>query len=140
MADPSNTAPQAEVIPVIEEQLKVSRRTVETGAVRVRKRVEEVSGQLDEPLIFEHVDTKRVPIGRVIEEPVSTRQEGDVTIIPVVEERLVLRKELVLVEEIHLTRRREERPANQPVTLRRERASVERLNPETQEWLSEDEG
>lgn len=127
------------VIPVVEERLEVGRRTVETGAVRVRKRVDEVKEQVREPLASEYVDVERVPIGRVLQEPVGIRHEGDVTIVPVIEERLVTRKELVLVEEIRLTRRRELREANEEVTLRRESAVVERLDPTTQQWLSVDE-
>ncbi len=135
-----STHPDTQVLPVIEEQLEIGRRVVETGAVRVRKRVHETTEHVHEPLISEHIDAERVPIGRVLHEPVGIRHEGDVTIIPVVEERLVTRKELVLVEEIRLTRRREVRDATEAVTLRRESVVVERLDPATQQWLSEDEG
>ncbi len=129
------------VVPVIEEQLEVERRTVETGgAVRVRKHVDEVPTDVHESLVTEHVDAERVPIGRVIQAPIGIRHEGDVTIVPVIKERLVIRKELVLVEEIRLTRRREVREAQEQVTLRRERVTVERFDPETQQWLSEAEG
>jgi uncharacterized protein (TIGR02271 family) len=126
--------------PVIEERLEVGRRTVYTGAVRVRKRVHEVTEQVREPLANEYVDVERVPVGRLLQEPVGIRHEGDVTIVPVVEERLVIRKQLVLVEEIRLTRRREVSETNEDVTLRRESVVVERLDPATQQWLSEDEG
>jgi uncharacterized protein (TIGR02271 family) len=140
MLDKPSTGSRDGVLPVTEEQLDVGRRTVETGAVRVRKRVQEVTGQLTEPLISEFVETQRVPVGRVLQEPVGIRQEGEVTIVPVVEERLVLRKELVLVEEIRLTRRREEHNATEQVTLRRESVVIERFDPETQQWLSQGEG
>lgn len=129
------------VIPVTEERLEIERRTVDTGhALRVRKRVHEEQAEVDEPLITEHVDAERVPIGRVIDQPVGIRHEGEVTIVPVIEERLVARKELVLVEEIRLTRRREVRQAREQVTLRRESVVVERFDPATQQWLSQDEG
>ncbi|HWI79858.1 MAG TPA: YsnF/AvaK domain-containing protein [Ramlibacter sp.] len=140
MLDKPSTGSRDGVLPVTEEQLDVGRRTVETGAVRVRKRVQEVTGQVTEPLISEFVETQRVPVGRVLQEPVGIRQEGEVTIVPVVEERLVLRKELVLVEEIRLTRRREEHNATEQVTLRRESVVIERFDPETQQWFSQGEG
>jgi uncharacterized protein (TIGR02271 family) len=140
MLDKPSTGSRDGVLPVTEEQLDVGRRTVETGAVRVRKRVQEVTGQVTEPLISEFVETQRVPVGRVLQQPVGIRQEGEVTIVPVVEERLVLRKELVLVEEIRLTRRREEHNATEQVTLRRESVVIERFDPETQQWLSQGEG
>jgi stress response protein YsnF len=138
---PASAAKEDVVIPVIEERLEIGRRTVETGGVvRVHKHVDEVPTEVRESLVTEHVDTERVPIGRVLQEPIGIRHEGDVTIIPVIEERLVMRKELVLVEEIRLTRRREVREAREQVTLRRERVTVERFDPQTQEWLSQDEG
>jgi stress response protein YsnF len=141
MLEKPPAASDEKLIPVTEERLEVGRRTVATGAaVRVRKRVHEDTAQVHEPLFSEHVETERVPIGRVLQEPVGIRQEGDVTIVPVIEERLVIRKELVLVEEIRLTRRREVHEAHEQVKLRRESVVVERLDPSTQEWLSQDEG
>lgn len=128
-------------VPVTEEQLEIGRRVVDTGhTLRLRKRVEEVPGTVHEPLAHEVVEARRVPVGRVLQGPVGIRHEGDVTIVPVVEERLVMRKELFLVEEIHLTRRREVRDADEQVTLRRESVVIERFDPATQQWLSEDEG
>ena len=128
-------------VPVTEEQLEIGRRVVDTGrTLRLRKRVEEVPGTVHEPLAREVVEARRVPVGRVLQGPVGIRHEGDVTIVPVVEERLVMRKELFLVEEIHLTRRREVRDADEQVTLRRESVVIERFDPATQQWLSEDEG
>jgi uncharacterized protein (TIGR02271 family) len=140
MLEQSSAGSPEGVVPVTEERLEVGRRTVESGAVRVRKRVHQDIEQLNEPLVAEFVEAKRVPVGRVLQEPVGIRQEGDVTIVPVIQERLVMHKELVLVEEIHLTRRREVQDANERVTLRRESVVVERFDPETQQWLSQDEG
>jgi uncharacterized protein (TIGR02271 family) len=125
-------------IPVTEEQLEIGKRTVETGrAVRVRKHVDEQQVRADVPVASEAVDVERVPIGRVVAEPPQVRQEGDVTVVPVIEERLVTRKELVLVEEIRLTRRREVVQAQEDFTLRRERVEVERFDPDTGRWVSE---
>jgi len=135
---PDRSADQeAQVIPVIEEHLEVSRRTVETGgAVRVRKQVDEVPVEIAEPMALNRVEVERVPVGRIIAEPIGVRQEGDVTIIPVVEERLV--RAWVLVEEIRLTRREETVQAQETFTLKRDRVVVERLDPATQQWLPED--
>ncbi|AEG93163.1 DUF2382 domain-containing protein [Ramlibacter tataouinensis] len=127
-------------IPVVEEVLQVGRREVETGeAVRVRKQVEEAEVELDEILVREVVETERVPVGRVIDGPMAPRHEGEVLVVPVVEERLVLHKQLVLVEELRITRRREERPAGlAPVRLRREQVVVERRDPATGQWRAEE--
>jgi len=140
MLEKSSAGSTEQVVPVTEERLEIDRRTVESGVLRARKRVHEDTEEVTEPLITEYVETQRVPVGRVLQEPVGIRHEGDVTIVPVIEERLVVRKELVLVEEIHLTRRRVLREAHERVTLRRESVVIERFDPETQQWLSQPEG
>jgi uncharacterized protein (TIGR02271 family) len=141
MNPPSRTIEET-TVPVIEEQLDVGRRVVDTGpTVRLRKQVTEVPAHVDDSVAHEFVDVQRVPIGSVVDAAPAVRHEGDVMVVPVVEERLVTRKELVLVEEIHLTRRREVREVSADVNLRRERVVVERLDPESGQWLSStDEG
>ena len=127
------------VIPVIEERLEVHREAVDTGrTLRLRKQVEEVQSDVRVPVATEVVDIQRVPVGRVVDEPPTVRHEGNVIVVPVVEERLVTRKELVLVEEIRLTRRSEVAEADAGThVLRRERVVAERFDPDTGEWLPE---
>lgn len=124
----------ATVLPVLEERLDVTRRVVETGAVRVRKLVHKDVVDVRRHHVTEHVDTERIPVGRVVQGPQPVRHEGDTMIVPVVEERTVVRKELVLVEEIRITRRREIREVPEEITLKRESVVVERLDPATQQW------
>jgi stress response protein YsnF len=133
------TQPHDELsIPVTEEELEVRREVVDTGrTVRLRKQVETVPAQVREPVTTEVVDVRRVPIGRVVDEPPQVRHEGDVMVVPVIQERLVTRKELVLVEEIRVTRRREVVQAQADVVLQRERVSVERFDPDTGQWQAE---
>jgi stress response protein YsnF len=89
-------------------------------------------------MVREYATAERVPDGILIDETLPVREEGDVTIIPVMEERLVVRRELVLVEEVHITRRRETRALDQEVTLRRERVVVERFDPDRNAWQPAD--
>ena len=116
-----------ERIPVVEEEARIDKREVVTGRVRIRTRVEEaeetVRGTLDE----EVVEVERVPVDRIVDAAPAVRQDGDVTIIPVMEEVLVVEKRLVLKEELHVRRRRTQEAVEVPVTLRRERVEVERL-------------
>jgi uncharacterized protein (TIGR02271 family) len=125
-------------IPVTEEQLEIRRRTVDSGRpVRVRKHVEDEAVRVEVPVARETVEVERVPIGRVVDEPPPVRREGDVTVVPVIEERLVTRKELVLVEEVRLTHGRQVEQVQEDVVLRRERVVVERFDPDTGRWLAE---
>jgi len=118
------------VVPVVAEEMAVSKRKVETGRVRVHKTVRTTEQVVDEPLLREEVAVERVPIGRVIEAPVESRQEGDTLIVPILEEVLVVEKRLMLKEELRITRRRVEHRSAQTVTLRSEEATIERVEPD----------
>ena len=116
------------VIPVVEEQLEVSRERVETGRVRISKSVEAREVVVDDPLKRESVRVEHVPINQVVTGAVpQVREEGDVTVIPILEERVVTRTELVLVEEVRIHRDHSEYHDPQRVTLRKEVVSVERF-------------
>ena len=113
-------------VPLIEEQLEVDKRTIETGVVRTKTSVEERTETLDLSLRRDDVVVRRVPMHRPVDAPVPTRQEGDTTIISLHEEVPVVTTQLVLVEEVHLRLRSSVQDIAQPVTLRRERMEVER--------------
>ena len=111
-------------VPVVAEELAVEKRTVETGrvTVHVEPRVE---GQvLEVPLLEDTVEVKRVPVNRILDAPVPVRQDGDVTIVPVFEEVLVVEKRLMLKEEIHLVRRQVATQERQTFALRKEEVHV----------------
>lgn len=112
------------VLPVIEEELQVTKRQVEQG-VRVTKLVHEQPEQVELPLIKEEVEVQRIPINRPVTQPVTTRQEGDVWVIPVLEEVLVVQKQWILKEEIHIITKRSERRQVVEETVRREEVLVE---------------
>ena len=113
-------------IPIVEERLDISRRTVETGKVRLHKTVQEFETVLDEPLALRTYDIEHVVLNEPVETAPGVRTEGDTTIYPVVEEQLIMTKQLILREEIRVTRRDAERRDTQTVTLRREHLVVER--------------
>lgn len=117
------------VIPVIEESLDISKGVVETGVVRVHKSVREHEVVISEPLTSETVHVERVPMDVIVDGPLPVRTEGDVTVIPVVQEVLVTTKQLRLVEEVRITRLRSTNVHNQNVTLRAEDITVERHAP-----------
>ena len=117
---------EAEIIPILEEELDVSKRTVRTGTVRVETSttiVDEVASAL---LETSNVEVVRVPVGREIDEAPQVRTEGDTTIVPVLEEVLVVQKRLILKEELHITRRVTTEQVDVPVPLRKQTATVTR--------------
>ncbi|MDT0632252.1 YsnF/AvaK domain-containing protein [Rubrivirga sp. S365] len=113
----------------VEERLAISSRVRETGRVVARTVTETVDEPVDGAGWRETVDVERVPVGREVDAAEPPREEGDVTIIPVYEEVLVVQKRLVLREEIRLTTRRTPTDGPTHVTLRRQRVEVERLPP-----------
>jgi len=116
----------ATVVPVVEEELRVGKRVVETGRVRVTKSVGEREELVDEPLVREEYEVERVPVGVYVDEPVGPRHEGDTLIVPVLEEVLVVEKRLLVREELRITRRQTEGRETRRVTLLSEEVSVER--------------
>ena len=123
-------APPAEEvarIPVIEETINVVKRPVEKGRVRIVKTVQEREEVVDVPLMEEEVEVNHVPVNRLVDHTEAVRHEGDTMIVPVYEEVLVVRKRLMLKEELHITRRRREVNRPQTLTVHREEVEVERL-------------
>jgi uncharacterized protein (TIGR02271 family) len=115
------------VVPVLEECLEVGRRTIETGKILLEKHVHEYEEVLNEPLVVRTFDVERVPFNQVIQSPPPIRYEGEMTIYPLVEERLVLTKELVLREELRVTRRDTEMKDTRSIILQRESVTVSRI-------------
>jgi uncharacterized protein (TIGR02271 family) len=121
------------VLPLLEEALRVGKRRVETGRVRVSVNTEIAEQVVRETLRSERAEVERVPVGRELadgEPAPALRQEQDGTVVlPVLEEVLVVERRLVLREEIRIRLVAVDETVEQPVTVRRQRASVERLPP-----------
>jgi uncharacterized protein (TIGR02271 family) len=120
---------ELKVIPIIEEELLVEKRVVESGGVTVSKQVHEHEEVIDEPLRQERVVVERHSINRRVETAPSMRREGMTLIIPVVEEVLVVEKHLFLKEEVHIIVEQIGVRQSQIVNLRREEAIVNNLEP-----------
>jgi uncharacterized protein (TIGR02271 family) len=131
--DRSAAATQEQItVPVVEERLTVGTEVVPTGRVRVRKTVTERQETVNRPVLRDEVSVERVPVNRVVEgAPPGVRQEGDVMVVPLLEEVLVVEKRMMVREELRIHLRRDAVPQSQTVTLRREEAHVERFGPES---------
>jgi stress response protein YsnF len=133
MAEPQ--APAAENdqvrIPIVEEQLEVGTRTVETGrGVRIHKTVTEQPVSIDERLLRDAVEVRRVEVDRIValDQAPAVRYEGETLVVPVLEEVLVVERRLRIKEELHITRARREERFQQTVMLKSEQVSVERFD------------
>ena len=117
--------PSDEVMtPLIEERLRTEVHEVSKGEVNVHLRTLVRQEIARETLIAETIDIERVAVGRFVDETPQVRQEGEVTIVPVLEEVIV--KRLYLREEVRLTRRRVRTDFEEAVDLRRQEATIDR--------------
>jgi uncharacterized protein (TIGR02271 family) len=121
-------------VPVVEEQVRVHAQPVETERVRITKAVTAREATVAPLLVADDVQVERRTLDppRFVDQAPPIRYEGDTTIIPVLEERLVVEKRLVVREELRITRTRREYREPQRVVLRSEHVSVERSQPTTQ--------
>lgn len=118
------------MLPLVEEQLSVTKQRVLTGRVRIATQTETIDHLLPAELTREEVEVVRVPVDRRLDSVPDMTTEGDLTIIPVVEERLVVSRELYLREEIHVRRITRRDSVEIPAQTRRQSVQVERF-PET---------
>jgi uncharacterized protein (TIGR02271 family) len=128
-AEAQQTPPEdnaAVVIPVIQEQITFDKKIVETGKVRISKRISQHEELIDVPLLREQVNVERVPINQVVDAPPQVRHEGDTMIIPVVEEQVFYQKRLVLVEELRVRKQIIEEHKPQQITLMKEEVEIRR--------------
>lgn len=132
--------PQTSTVPVVAEELDVHTREVETGRLRIDKSIEQEQRQIPATLRQQRPRVERI----TREVPVDAghlpevRQENGVTIVPVLEERLVVEKRLVLKEEIHIYLDEAEQAIKVPVTLRKERVTINRTDEANNNRLSTD--
>jgi uncharacterized protein (TIGR02271 family) len=112
---------------LLAEELSVDRREIETGRVRIVTVTREHEELVDVPLAREGVEVVRVPIDRVIDTMPSIRQDGETTVVPVVEEVVVVERRLMLKEELHIKRVRTTERHQERINLRRQEAIVTRM-------------
>ncbi len=122
---PADSAPV--VVPVLEEVAHVEKQVVETGRVVIRKHVHVDTQTVDVPSWEQQVQVQRIAVNRYVDEAPAVRYEGDVMILPVLREEVVVTKRLLLVEELHVHTQVLNTSTPQTVELRREEVHYERV-------------
>ncbi len=116
------------VVPVISEELHADAVPVQTGSVRVTKRVQSHDEILEQELRKGRVEVKRVKTDRVVDGPQEIQRTGNTMIVPIVSEVLRVEKQWVVTEEIHITQIEERETVQQAVTVNHEETQIERLD------------
>lgn len=112
------------VIPVIQEEVKVDVQTVDTASIVVQKKVSEEQVTVNIPLLQETYEVERIPVNRIVDAPPSVREEGYVTIIPVIREVVVKRYEIV--EEVHVIKKQSTTSHSEEITVKKEEVQINR--------------
>lgn len=115
-------------IPVMEEDLQIGKRTVETGGARIRSRIIEKPVEETIRLREEHVTVNRQPVNRAVTDAdMANFQEGDIEITERAEQAVVS-KQARVVEEISIGKNVEEREEVVSDTVRSTEVDVEQIN------------
>ncbi len=116
-------------LPVIEEQIKIGKREVNTGGVRVRQSVTETPVEETVTLREEHVNVERRPVDRAVDDANMSGafKEGVIEVTETAEEAVVS-KQARVVEEVVVNREAVEREETIRDTVRRTDVDVEQLD------------
>jgi uncharacterized protein (TIGR02271 family) len=116
-----------ETIEVVEEDIQIGKRAVETGGVRVNTRMREVPVEEEVRLRQEHVEVERRPVNRpATEADLKNFQEGSIEVRET-QEQPVVAKDARVVEEIRVHKDVEEHTEKVRDTVRRTEVDVERI-------------
>jgi stress response protein YsnF len=119
-------------IPLQAEEVSISRREINKANIQIALITRTREQLIDEELTHVRVEIERVPIGRTIEVVPPVSHEGDITIIPVVEEIVVVERRLVLKEEVRVRRVSTKEQHQETVVLRQQEAVITREEPDGQ--------
>jgi uncharacterized protein (TIGR02271 family) len=107
-----------------EERLKVDKSDVETGQVRVGKRVVSETKTIDVPVEREEVVIERRPAsGRAARGEIAG--EGEEIVVPVKEERVTVSKQPIVTEEVSVGKRKVQDTHHVAETVRKEELDVD---------------
>lgn len=114
-------------VPVVEEQIRIGKRAVESGGVRVHSRVEEVPVEESVRLREERVHVERRPADRpVTDADARAIQGGDIEVTERSEEAVVAKRARV-VEEVVVNKEVIERDETVRDSVRRTEVEIEKL-------------
>jgi uncharacterized protein (TIGR02271 family) len=117
--------PAGRTLPVYEEQLLVDKETHEIGEIVVRKVIEEVPTQAEVDAIHEELDVEHVSVDEVVKQRREPWREGNVLVVPVYEEQMIVVRQLVMREQLRISLHQVTEKHVLADTLKREHVTVE---------------
>ena len=128
MPEPTTIQDADQHIELLEERLEIDKRVVTLGRVFVDTKVETQHHVVEAMLRHDEIDIQRVPVGQVVDSVPPMRQEDDVLIVPIVEERLVVEVQLFLKEELRVSKSIVAEKVSKIIPLRSEHAIINRTD------------
>ncbi len=115
------------IIPVLEEEIHISKEVIESGKVRIIKTINEEKSTLEVPIKHTEVHVERKAKNEYVDiNHQSIRYEGDTMIVSVLKEVVVVQKKTLLVEELHITKLQKQEIHKEDLILKSEHISIER--------------
>ncbi|WP_391488026.1 DUF2382 domain-containing protein [Leclercia tamurae] len=120
MTDKYDDGKKRHTVTLAEERLELGTKKVVDRRVRITRATRVDEKNITAELTQENADIKRFAKNEVLEAQniPQIRQEGDVTIIPIIEERVEIIKHYVLTEEIHIIKKRSTERHQEIIRLR----------------------
>jgi uncharacterized protein (TIGR02271 family) len=120
----ANVRDQGEaVLPVVEENIDIGKRQVQTGGARVHTKIEERPVEEQVNLREEHVNVERRPVDRPVSDANAAFQERSFEVTEMAEEPVV-RKQARVIEEVVISKDVRERTETVHDTVRRQDVHV----------------
>lgn len=120
-------------IPIIQEELHVGKREVESGGVRVNTRVEEVPVNEQVTVREEQINVHRQPVDRAVTDADLSAVDQGAFEMREHDEEVVVDKQARVVEEVHIRKDVEERNQQIQDTVRRTDVDVEEVTGQTRQ-------
>lgn len=133
----NKNAPQADkteceqVMQLAEEEVTLSKQRQVDSRLRLERTTRSVEKLLEAELASDEVHIEHVAINQPLtsDDSPQVRQEGDVFIIPVIEEQVEIIRRKVLKEEIHIHKRTKTELFRESVTLRNQEVTITKEKP-----------
>ncbi len=115
------------VVPLVDEHLEVRKHWVQSGEVVVRRTVQTSQQTIPVELQYEEVQVDRVPVNRPLAEGEQTQPwwDGEVMVVPVIEEEIVVSKRLVVREEVRISKRKSVRQETVSDSIRNQQVYID---------------
>lgn len=128
VGNPAIRSDQAQSVPIVQEELRVGKRAVQRGGVRVYTRVIEQPVEESVRLREEQVRVERQPVNRPVSEGDLRGREEQIVEVKEYAEEPVVSKEARVVEEVRIGKNATERTETVRDTVRRTEVEIENLN------------